>query len=156
MATRISIEKNKHRRKLAAKFASKRAALKKLIMDRDTPAEERFRAVVKLAELPRNGLVAFALLNRSARIIYVQHLEPGMRLIYRRRSALQYNPKRGQQMTRVCHLIGWQKEIRGRNVQHIAYCFEDGPIEMAGRFRENHRFFYSVNLQDFDLLPIGV
>ena len=55
MATRISIEKNKTRRKLTARYAAKRAVLKKLIMDRDTPAEERFRAVVKLAELPRNG-----------------------------------------------------------------------------------------------------
>jgi small subunit ribosomal protein S14 len=55
MATRVSIEKNKTRRKLAARYAVRRAALKKLIMDRDTPAEERFRAVVKLAELPRNG-----------------------------------------------------------------------------------------------------
>jgi small subunit ribosomal protein S14 len=55
MATRISIEKNKTRRQLAAKYAAKRAALKKVIMDRDTPAEERFRAVVKLSEMPRNG-----------------------------------------------------------------------------------------------------
>ena len=55
MATRISIEKNKTRRKLAAKYAAKRNALKQLIMDRNTPAEERFRAVVKLAEMPRNG-----------------------------------------------------------------------------------------------------
>jgi small subunit ribosomal protein S14 len=55
MATRISIEKNKTRRKLTARYAARRAALKKLIMDRDTPGEERFRAVVKLAEMPRNG-----------------------------------------------------------------------------------------------------
>ena len=55
MATRVSIEKNKTRRKLTARYAARRAVLKKLIMDRDTPAEERFRAVVKLVELPRNG-----------------------------------------------------------------------------------------------------
>ena len=55
MATRISIEKNKHRRQLAAKYAARRGALKKLIMDKNTSAEERFRAVVKLAEMPRNG-----------------------------------------------------------------------------------------------------
>ena len=55
MATRVSIEKNKTRRKLTARFAARRAVLKRLIMDRDTPAEERFRAVVKLAEMPRNG-----------------------------------------------------------------------------------------------------
>jgi small subunit ribosomal protein S14 len=55
MATRVSIEKNKTRRKKAAKAFAKRQALKKLIMDKNTPAEERFRAVVKLAEMPRNG-----------------------------------------------------------------------------------------------------
>jgi small subunit ribosomal protein S14 len=55
MATRVSIEKNKTRRKLTARYAVRRAALKRVIMDRDTPAEERFRAVVKLAEMPRNG-----------------------------------------------------------------------------------------------------
>jgi len=55
MATRISIEKNKTRRKLTARYAARRAVLKRLIMDKNTPAEERFRAVVKLAEMPRNG-----------------------------------------------------------------------------------------------------
>ena len=55
MATRVSIEKNKTRRKLTARFAARRQALKRLIMDKNTPAEERFRAVVKLAEMPRNG-----------------------------------------------------------------------------------------------------
>jgi small subunit ribosomal protein S14 len=55
MATRVSIEKNKSRRKTVAKQAAKRLVLKKLIMDKNTPAEERFRAVVKLAEMPRNG-----------------------------------------------------------------------------------------------------
>ena len=55
MAKRISIEKNKTRRKLTARYAARRAVLKRLIMDRNTPAEERFRAVVKLAEMPRNG-----------------------------------------------------------------------------------------------------
>ncbi len=55
MATRVSIEKNKSRRKTVANQAAKRSVLKKLIMDKNTPAEERFRAVVKLAEMPRNG-----------------------------------------------------------------------------------------------------
>lgn len=55
MAKRISIEKNKTRRKLTARYAARRGVLKRLIMDHNTPAEERFRAVVKLAEMPRNG-----------------------------------------------------------------------------------------------------
>jgi len=33
-------------------------------------------------------------------------------------------------------------------VQSIAYVFEDGRIEMAGRFREDHPWFYSIVLTD--------
>jgi small subunit ribosomal protein S14 len=65
MATKISVEKNKQRRKLAARHAAKRSALKKLIMDPNTSAEERFRAVVKLSEMPRNG-ARVRLRNRCA------------------------------------------------------------------------------------------
>ncbi|HKK29833.1 MAG TPA: 30S ribosomal protein S14 [Alphaproteobacteria bacterium] len=55
MAKVSAVEKNKKRRKLAAKYANKRAELKETIMDRDLPPEERFMAQLKLAELPRNS-----------------------------------------------------------------------------------------------------
>ena len=55
MAKVSAIEKNKRRREMAARDAEKRAALKAVINDRDTPIEERFRATLKLAEMPRNG-----------------------------------------------------------------------------------------------------
>jgi len=55
MAKTSSIEKNKRRRKLTKKFASKRSRLKAIANDRDKPLEERFDAAVKLAALPRNG-----------------------------------------------------------------------------------------------------
>lgn len=55
MAKVSATEKNKRRRQLAARDADKRAALKAIIKDRDTPIEERFRATLKLAEMPRNG-----------------------------------------------------------------------------------------------------
>ncbi|MAZ84857.1 MAG: 30S ribosomal protein S14 [Hoeflea sp.] len=55
MAKVSAIEKNKRRREIAARDAEKRAALKAVIKDRDTPIEERFRATLKLAEMPRNG-----------------------------------------------------------------------------------------------------
>jgi small subunit ribosomal protein S14 len=55
MAKQSSIEKNNRRRRLVAKFAAKRAALKKLVRDRELPAEDRMRAVQALATLPRNG-----------------------------------------------------------------------------------------------------
>lgn len=55
MAKKSSIEKNKLRQKLVAKFAAKRAALKQKANDSTLPQEERFAARLKLAELPRNS-----------------------------------------------------------------------------------------------------
>ncbi len=55
MAKVSATEKNKRRRQMAARDADKRAALKAVIKDRDTPIEERFRATLMLAEMPRNG-----------------------------------------------------------------------------------------------------
>ncbi|HTV68104.1 MAG TPA: 30S ribosomal protein S14 [Rhizobiaceae bacterium] len=55
MAKTSSVEKNNRRRKLAAQYAPKRAALKAIVMDQSKPLEERFQAQLKLAALPRNG-----------------------------------------------------------------------------------------------------
>lgn len=55
MAKKSSVEKNEKRRKMAAQYAERRAALKAKIKSKDLPADERFRAAVKLASLPRNS-----------------------------------------------------------------------------------------------------
>jgi small subunit ribosomal protein S14 len=55
MAKTSAVEKNKRRRKLVAQQANKRAKLKAVIQDRELPIEERFKATLKLAEMPRNG-----------------------------------------------------------------------------------------------------
>ncbi len=55
MAKVSAVEKNERRRKLVARDAAKRAALKAVIKNRDLPIEERFKATLKLAEMPRNG-----------------------------------------------------------------------------------------------------
>ena len=55
MAKTSSVEKNKRRRKLTAQYAPKRAKLKAIAVDLKKPAEERFAARVKLAQMPRNG-----------------------------------------------------------------------------------------------------
>ncbi len=55
MAKKSSIVKNLRRERLVSKYASKRAKLKEIIYDKDVSDEERFSAVLKLAELPRNG-----------------------------------------------------------------------------------------------------
>ena len=55
MAKTSAVEKNNRRRKLVAAQASKRAALKAIIQNQSLPIEERFKATLKLAEMPRNG-----------------------------------------------------------------------------------------------------
>lgn len=55
MAKKSMIERETKRRKLVAQYASKRAALKAIISDESKPMEERFRASLKLAQLPRNS-----------------------------------------------------------------------------------------------------
>ncbi|KQT48652.1 30S ribosomal protein S14 [Aureimonas sp. Leaf454] len=55
MAKKSSIEKNNRRVKMVEKFAAKRAALKVVTKDQDASMEERFRAQLELAELPRNS-----------------------------------------------------------------------------------------------------
>ena len=55
MAKKAMIEREKKRQKLVAQYASRRAALKEIIADDSKPMEERFRASLKLAKLPRNS-----------------------------------------------------------------------------------------------------
>ena len=55
MAKTSSIEKNEKRRKLAKKFASRRARLKAITKNQALSMEERFAAQLKLAQLPRNS-----------------------------------------------------------------------------------------------------
>ena len=55
MAKKSMIAREKKREALVAKYAEKRAALKAIINDQEKPMEERFRASLKLAKLPRNS-----------------------------------------------------------------------------------------------------
>lgn len=55
MAKTSSVEKNNRRRKLVDQYAARRKALKAIIMDQSKPMEDRFRAQLKLAALPRNS-----------------------------------------------------------------------------------------------------
>ena len=55
MAKKSMIEREKKREALVKKYAAKRAALKEIVSDESKPMEERFRASLKLAKLPRNS-----------------------------------------------------------------------------------------------------
>jgi len=55
MAKKSMIERELKREALVAQYAAKRAALKAIIADQSKPVEERFKASLKLAKLPRNS-----------------------------------------------------------------------------------------------------
>lgn len=55
MAKKSSIERDRKRRRMSRKYSARRARLKAIASDRNLPAEERFAARLKLAELPRNA-----------------------------------------------------------------------------------------------------
>ena len=55
MAKLSSVNKNNKRIKLSDRFYSKRQKLKKIVMNKKLPLEERFKAQQKLSKLPRNS-----------------------------------------------------------------------------------------------------
>ncbi len=55
MAKTSMVERNNKRRRLTKKYMTRRTRLKALAADRNLPAEERFAARLRLAELPRNS-----------------------------------------------------------------------------------------------------
>ena len=55
MAKKAMIEREKKRERLVKRFSAKRAELKKIAKDESLPMEERFKARLQLAKLPRNS-----------------------------------------------------------------------------------------------------
>ncbi|MCB1481592.1 MAG: 30S ribosomal protein S14 [Rhodobiaceae bacterium] len=55
MAKKSAVEKNKRRTRMVKQYAARRAALKAVATDQSISMEERFKAQLKLAELPRNS-----------------------------------------------------------------------------------------------------
>lgn len=55
MAKTSMVEKNKRRERMSQNKAESRAKLKEIIRNKETPMEERFDAVQRLARMPRNS-----------------------------------------------------------------------------------------------------
>lgn len=55
MAKKAMVERDLKRRRMAEKYAAKRAELKAIADDTSRAPEERFQARLKLAKLPRNS-----------------------------------------------------------------------------------------------------
>ena len=86
----------------------------------------------KYADINRENLKYFELLDGS-KLLFRLHFEPGRRLIVRKRTiGNMFNAKD----KKAVWMIGWQWNANGRNVQDIAWVFEDGHVELTGRFKE--------------------
>jgi small subunit ribosomal protein S14 len=55
MAKKSAVEKNQRRRRMVARYATKRAELRAIVRDRSREPDERFEATLALAKLPRNS-----------------------------------------------------------------------------------------------------
>ena len=55
MAKKSAVERNDKRKRLVEKYAAKREELKAAALNEDLSLEERFKARLKLADLPRNS-----------------------------------------------------------------------------------------------------
>ncbi len=93
-------------------------------------------------DIQRDKLKYFELWDKDRRIISLR-FSKGQRLIWRRRTIL-----RTGQEKQVIHLIGKQETVNGKNYQGIIAVFEDGRVEVAGKFEEDHPFFKPVVIHE--------
>jgi len=72
--------------------------------------------------------------RQTEREVFRMDLQEGQRLIWRKRVISgQYKDDQ------VWHLVGWQKTIKGENIQCIGYINEDtGQVRMAGEWQGDH------------------
>ena len=102
-------------------------------------------------DIDRARLAAFSLMRDETPIVTI-HLEPGQRLIYRRRCFLRC----GEPEPIVFYLVGWQRTINGENVQSISVVAEDsGEVNVIGKWRDDHPVFASIEPVDGEEQLIG-
>jgi hypothetical protein len=95
--------------------------------------------------IDRTRLASFCLL-KDDKVVFQLILQEGQRLIWRKRTIL--TPGAGE---RVWHLVGWQKTIKGENIQCIGYVSEnDGYVLMAGEWQGEDILMGNVELLDFE------
>lgn len=95
--------------------------------------------------IDRLRLVSFQLLKHGQPYVTV-HLGPEQKLIWRKREFLSMTGQHD-----VVHLVGWQQNINGRNIQSILYVFEDGRIEMAGAWKDGHALYGPPKLSTVEI-----
>lgn len=94
----------------------------------------------KYGDIDRQSLKRFILMDGD-KVRFILHVDPGKRLIYRRRTAIDVMSR----VQEVVYIIGYQENIQGYNKQALNFYFEStGHVETMDRFKEEHRWFYPV------------
>jgi len=77
----------------------------------------------------------------NSRVKAIVHFDGNRRLIYRTRTIKNALTGREEKVV----LVGWQQNVKGKNIQCLNFIFEDGHVEIIDRFKENHDWFYPCN-----------
>jgi len=101
-------------------------------------------------KIDRSKLIAFELYN-DTKLLHVLHLDPGQRLICRRRVLKKWGRKHnpnwkegdpenermeGFQYVIILYLVGYQEKIKGENRQAITIIHQDGHTELMGKWKD--------------------
>ena len=121
MAKKSAIEKNHRRRRMADRYATRRAELRAIVHDRARAPEERFEATLMLAELPRNS-AKVRVRNRCA-------LTGRICWTHQARQSRRPHTGRGELQLDRCH----------GSIAQLAPEGQRGVKTNAGRFRRNAR-----------------
>jgi|SRR6266849_1935481 len=95
-------------------------------------------------KIDRSKLSAFEIFDSDTKkLIYRLVLEPGQRLIYRKRGWQDFYTS--EKLLEI-YMVGWQQTVNGRNIQSISHIFPDGHVEQSGKWvsfeRENNSIKY--------------
>lgn len=94
----------------------------------------------KYTDIDRSKLNKFALVDKDICFVYVLNIDIGQKLIYRTRTAMNLMGDKKYRVT----IIGWQMQIAGQNIQHVAFVYDNGTIEVTNGFKEGHEWYYPV------------
>lgn len=109
------------------------------------PTDQRQGATY--GDIDRDRLTAFGLYDGDRPLILVDFRndtgdDPDIgpkRLIWRMRHK---QDSTGRHVT--VHLVGWQREVAGRNVQSICYVNEEGTVVMGGQWMEDKPLMHAI------------
>lgn len=99
------------------------------------------KTINKYPDIDRSKLVAFELYD-SNKLIFRMDLDPGQKLIFRRRVTKGFSGN----VLGVVYIVGWHQNIDGKSIKKIAFVFEDGHVEFKPDWEKNSKWHYSPNL----------